>query len=135
MAENFQYKTAPGGTAIDVPFAAWPVEGGALWVDYPLVTDLDGLGAPCGAFGRPRIVIRSPWMRGDGITFWHGLFASATAESVPIWLKVWSPRSGSWSWWSGILHRPTFGGVTSGATTTNMIYSDVEIIVTECEAA
>jgi len=135
VAENFQYKTSSGGTATDVPFAAWPVEGGALWVDYPQATDLDGVGAPCGAFGRPRIIIRSPWMRGDGVTFWNGLFASVTAESATIWLKVWSPRSGAWSWWTGILHRPTFGNVTSGAATTNTIYNDIEIIVTECEAA
>lgn len=135
MAENFQYKTSAGGTAADVPFYAWAVEGGASWVDYPQATDLDGMGAPCGAFGRPRIIMRSPWMRGDGVKFWNDLFATSTAESTPIWLKVFSPRGGSWSWWTGILHRPTFGSVTSGAATTNTTYNDVEIIVTECEAA
>ncbi len=135
MAEAFQYKTSAGAAWADVPVGAWPETDGALFVDHPKAEALDGLGRPCGAYGRPRIVIRSPHMTQTGITFWQGLFASPSDEHVTIWLKAYDPRSGSWSPWSGVLHRPTFDDLAPGAGASNTLYNDVEIIVTECEAA
>lgn len=134
MAEAFQYKTSSGGTWTDVPVGAWPEDDGALFLEYPKASELDGLGRPCGAYGRPRIVIKSARMTETGMSFWRGLFASAASEYVTIWLKVYSPRSAAWEAWTGVMHRPSFADLAPGSGAANTLYQNVEIIVTECEA-
>lgn len=133
MAEVFQYKTSQGGSWADVTAAAWPEMEGSLFLEWPPATELDGEGKPAAAFGRPRIVIRSPQMTGTGMEFWQGLFASDSAESADIWLTVYNPRDPGWEKWKGVLHRPKFSDLAPGAGTGNTVYRNVEIVVTECE--
>jgi len=132
----FQYKTSAEGTAIDVPVEAWPRDDGVLFLEYPKLPELDGVAAPCGGLGKPRIVFRSPEMTGDGMTFWQGLFSTATTESVTIWLKVFNPRgtTNTWEWWTGTMHRPKFSDPSPGAGPSDTIFRNVEILVYECAA-
>ena len=132
MTASFQYKTTSGGAATDVPVEAWPRDDGTVFVEYPKATELDGLGAPCAAIGKPRIVFRSSELTGAGIDFWQDLFSTSTAESVTIWLTAFNPRSKAWGWWTGTLLRPKFSDPSPAASLDDTIFRDVEIIVNNC---
>ncbi len=107
---------------------------GTMHVAYPQATEFDGNGIPCGAVGRPKIVIEAPLMTETGFAFWRGKFSTAADTYVAISIESWSPRSGTTTKWAGKLCRPTFASVGVGAATTSTMYRDVRIEIVNCEA-
>lgn len=127
------YKDGGSWTAI-TDAALWSTYGGTYHVEYPPARDLDGYGRPCGAFGKPRIVIAASWMNGEGMAFWRGLFVSASDQYASLSIEALNPRTGDTEKWAGLLKWPTFASVSWGATAAKTIYRDVRIEVVECEA-
>lgn len=129
MAVSFRYKS--GGMWFDVPDAAHPDdEGGEIALVRPEPTGRDGNGLPCGAVGRPAIIVRSRLMRGDGWNFWNAFFSNDGMLSTTALegLTALDPRTGQWrGCTSGILLRPT-GKCRAGASAATTLYEEVEII-------
>lgn len=114
-----------------VPSAAlYGTYGGTLHVEYPQPEDKDGLGRPCGAVGRPRIVIETPFLTETGMAFWRARFPDTSMTWVGITVEVFDHRAGSTVRYDGLLLRPEFSGVSMSSST--KIYRNVRIIIAEC---
>lgn len=128
---TLQYKS--GGSWFDIPAAAlYSTYSGTCHVEYPPPTALGVDGAPCGATGKPRIVINAPWMTDTGMGFWRAFFASTASAYVAVSIEAWDPRAGSAVKWAGKLKWPTFGSVGVGAAAGSTVYRDVAIEIVEC---
>ena len=113
--------------------ALYGTYGGTYHVEYPAATDVAVDGTPCGAVGKPRIIIQIPWLTDTGFDFWRDRFASTTAPSAALSIEAWDPRTGTVVKWAGILQRPTFDGISVGSSAGQTIYRNVRILVSECE--
>lgn len=125
---NFQYLN--GAVWTDVPDVAHPTdEGGEITLQWPEPTAIDGTGKPCGAFGSPRIIIRSAKMRGDGWAWWQAFFSGSNLYATMAGLKAYDQRTGTWKQCTnGILFRPK--GVCRPAGSLAMtLYEGVEIVI------
>lgn len=128
MAVN--YKTTGSWTAI--PTAALASSyGGTYHIEYPPATDMTLSALPCGAFGKPRIVLHMPWLTDTGYAFWSGLFA-AGALYVAANLEVYDDRLSAVTRYAGNLQRPKFESVSWGSTAAKTVYHNVEIVLAEC---
>lgn len=107
---------------------------GTVHVEYPQATEYDGNGAPCGAIGRPRIIIEAPIMTDTGFDFWRDLFASATSTYATVKLQPFDERTGTEDKFEGYLERPTHGGISRGSTAALTFYRGVRIVVSSCES-
>lgn len=128
-----QYKTGGSWTAIsdDALAGTW---GGTCHVEYPEAVDRDGNGLPCGAVGKPRVVIRTPWMTDTGMGFWRAFFTLSTDTYAAISIEVFDPRTGTDVKLAGYLERPAFASVGRGAAAGSTVYRDVTISIVECAA-
>ena len=106
---------------------------GTVHVEYPRAAEYDGLGAPCGAIGRPKIIIEAPMMTDTGFAFWRDLFASATSVHATVKLEPFDERTGAVTKLQGYLERPTHGGISQGSTAAKTFYRGVRIVVSACE--
>jgi hypothetical protein len=128
-----EYKT--GGSWTAIPTAAlWSTYGGTFHVAYPPATARNQAGAPCGAFGLPRILIHAVQMTDAGFAFWRDLFALAGDLSTTLSIEAINPNTGATEKWLGMLLRPRFSRVSWGNSAANTWYHDVDIEITECEA-
>lgn len=107
--------------------------GGTCHVEHPEARDVDGNGLPCGAVGRPQVVLTSPWMTDTGMGFWRTKFASASATYAAISVQVWDPRLGAETKYAGKLHWPTWTSVGQGSTAAKTVYRGVRIVIGELE--
>ena len=111
----------------DPPEGGHP-RGNSAPVQYPEPTGLTGQGAPCGAVGRPRLVLefsrlnRTAWD-------WYMAFVG-TATSATVTLQAFNAHKSGGAGWqnysSAIMHRPTASGNTAGGAMTG-----VKIVFTE----
>lgn len=122
-----------GGSWVEITAAACTGTWAGSWrVEYPPAIDTAHDGAPCGAVGRPQIVIESTWLTDTGMAFWRAPFAGVTATYASISIEAFDPRTGALSKWLGRLHWPTFSGLGVGATAGQTIYTGVRILITDC---
>jgi len=128
MAVN--YKTTGSWTAIPTAALAGTY-GGSYHIEYPAAEDTTLSGLPCGAFGKPKIIIRSPLISDAGVDFWRDLFA-AGALSASVSLEVWDDRLGAVTRYVGNLLRPKFESVGWGSTAAKTMYRNFEIVLAEC---
>lgn len=125
-----------GGAWAAIPTAAlMSTYRGTMHMEYPEVADRDGLGAPCGAVGRPTCIIRSPWMTDTGLDFWRDLFAAATDTYVAFDFECYDYRQDTTTKWTGYLCWPVFGSEGRGAAAASTVYRDVEIRIMQCTAS
>ena len=128
MAIN--YKTSGAWTAIPTA-ALYSTYAGSYHIEYPPAADMTLAGAPCGAFGKPTIVIRAPWLTDTGMDFWRDLFTTGT-QYVAMSLEVYDARLGAVTRYAGYLMQPRFESVGWGSTASQTMYRNVEIRLTEC---
>jgi hypothetical protein len=128
MAIN--YKTSGSWTAIPTA-ALYSTYAGSYHIEYPPAEDVTLNGIPCGAFGKPTIVIRSPWMTDEGMDFWRDLF-TVGAHYVAMSLEVYDSRLGATTRYAGYLAQPRFESQGWGSTSGKTTYRNVEIRLTEC---
>ena len=122
-----------GGSWVAIAAAACTGTYAGGWrVEYPAAADTTHDGQPCGAVGRPQIVIESTWMTDSGMAFWRAPFAGATATYAAISIEAFDARTGTWGKWLGRLHWPTFSGQGAGATAGTTIYTGVRIVISDC---
>ena len=138
---NFQVRL--NGTWTDIPSHAFHgTYEGTVELRYPTAGEFDGLGRPCGAFGRPVGIISTPMMTGSGMGWWSGRFDAATCTTSSIVIRLFNPRTtaqgeSAWVACSGWLMRPTYSRVRPGgdsAASGTTYYYDVEIRINQCEA-
>lgn len=128
---SLQYKS--GGDWFAIPDAAlYSTYGGTYHVDYPPPTAVAVDGTPCGATGKPRIVINSAWMTDTGMGFWRAFFSTTEDTYTAVSIEAWDSRAGAWVKWAGNLKWPTFGSVGVGAAAGSTVYRDVQIEIVEC---
>ena len=113
----------------DVPDHAHPDdEAGSVMVVWPNAPDRDGEGNPCGAVGGPWIDIKASKMTGTGLAFYQDYFVTENDISVQIaGITAYNARAGRWVQYSGLMLRPTYGGIRPGSTSGTTTYRDVEI--------
>jgi len=122
-----------GAAWADVPTKAlYSTYRGTCHVSYPQAADFDGAGAPCGAVGRPTIIIESPWLTDEGLAFWRAFFATPTETYADIQLMLFDVRTGANNYWAGKLNWPTFASSGVGSTASRTAYRDVRILITDC---
>lgn len=123
------------GAWVEIAAAACTGSYNGGWrVVYPQATEFTGDGTPCGAIGRPEILIELPWLTDTGMAFWRAPFASATSTSASISIEAFNPRTGATEKWLGTLHWPIFSGVGQGAVAGQTQYRGVRIRITGCVA-
>jgi hypothetical protein len=107
---DFQYWD--GAAWQNVPFEAQLGPRTKLAVVWPEAKDLDGYGQPCGAVGRPDIVLEYDSLSQTGMAFWQSFFADATAMSAVAEITCPNDRlSNVWSRWYAYLARPQHDAV------------------------
>ena len=122
-----------GGSWEDIPAAAlYSTWAGTYHVEYPPPQDVGIDGTIAAQTGKPRIVIKAPWLSDAGFDFWRDRFGSAAAETAALSIEAFEPRTGSKVKWAGVLRRPTYESIGVGSTTTNTIYRGVVIEIWEC---
>jgi hypothetical protein len=113
----------------DPPQGGHPL-GNSAGVQHPVATGDNGLGAPVGAVGRPKLVLT--WSRLSRVAWdWYCSFLEDGALSATLTqLNVFDAHAPGGAGWrecsSAIMYRPTCKGNTAGGALT-----DVEIIFTE----
>lgn len=128
---SLQYKS--GGTWFDIPAAALAsTYGGTYHVEYPPPTVAAVDGTPCGATGKPRILIVAKQMSDTGMGFWRAFFATTDDVYVAVSIEAWDSRAGALVKWAGKLKWPTFSSVGVGSTAAKTMYRDVQIEISEC---
>ena len=128
---NPKYKS--GATWFDIPDAAiYGTHGGTWSIEYPPATEIGVDGTPCGAVGRPRIIIRTAWMQETGLAFWRAFFATVDDTYASINIEAWDSRAGATVKWAGNLRWPTWDSVGVGGTDATTIYRNVTIEINEC---
>ena len=135
MADPWKYKTSAGGAWQSVPQHArqGTATQAACVVVWPRPTAMTPSGRPCGAVGKPQIVIRSNAMSGQGVGWWDALLGGA--QSVQFWMSAFNPRTNGWESYTGYLQRPQVGGDGAITTDNKTVYTEVLILLTECVAA
>ena len=122
-----------GATWEDIPEAAlYSTWAGTYHIEYPPPQSVAIDGSQAGQTGKPRIVIKAPWLTDSGFDFWRDRFSSATAETAAISIEAWDPRSGAKSSMPGSCNVPPMTLSASASTTTNTIYRNVSIEIWEC---
>jgi len=116
---------------------------GTVEVRFPRSVDKTLSGRPCAAIGLPKIIIESPMMTGNAMSFWQGFFSASSDTTASIILHIFNPRSaytGSAAWVAacGLMSRPTFSSIRPGSSGSGIYhnrtyYESVSIVVSECE--
>jgi hypothetical protein len=122
-----------GASWESIPAAAlYSTWAGTYHVEYPPPQAVGIDGTQAAQTGKPRIVIKAPWMTDTGFDFWRDRFGSSTAETAAISIEAWEPRTGANVKWAGVMRRPTYESIGVGSTTSNTIYRNVTIEIWEC---
>ena len=122
-----------GTTYIDIPKAMLAgTYAGQFELIMPQPTTFDLAGQPAGAFGKPKVVLRSDAMPSTSMASWMGIMNSDLNLAQTIYIDAWNPYRNQLTRVEGTLLRPEWERVQSHNYGVTAIYQNVEIEIVNC---